>query len=80
MGDGEHFITTDRDSVLVLLTANLPIIKTDIEKKYNKIRFYFDAKTADPIMEAYKKKESQPFEMADFLRALRLFNSVVHSR
>jgi len=77
--EAKHYVTTDRDSILTLLTAGLPILETDVDE-HNKVRFHFDNEAAFPIMDQYRKNASQLFEMSAFLRALRMFNGIVHSK
>lgn len=79
MADTKYCATTDRDSVLLLLTAGLPILKTEIDE-HNKTKFFFDYEQGNPILDKYRKNQSLMYEASDFLRALRLFNGIVHSK
>jgi len=75
----QEYNTTDKDIILVLLTAGLPIVRTWKDGS-NKTIFYFSEDLALPWIDKFQKNIPMPFDIAAFLRALRLFNSIVHSR
>jgi hypothetical protein len=74
-----EYDTTDKNITLLLFTAGLPLIRSS-KDEHQKTVFFFDRKTAKEWIDRYQKSEPMKFEYSDFLRALGLFNSIVHSR
>jgi hypothetical protein len=74
-----EYDTTDKNVTLLLLTAGLPLLRSN-KDDHGKTVFYFDRKSADEWIGRYQKNDSMKFEYSEFLRALGLFNSIVHSR
>ena len=79
MAEAEQYDTTDRSIILLLLTAGLPITSTSVDDR-NKTKFHFDRVQATAWIDKLHRNESIKFEFSDFIKALGLFNGIVHSR
>jgi len=74
----EQYYTTDRQTVLFLLCSGVNIIET--KKDYrNKTKFYFPITKANEVLAKFKMGHDPEFRFSVYMRALNLFNSIVHS-
>lgn len=74
-----EYHSTDKDTVVLLLTAEIPVLRYFIDD-HNKTVFVFDADRAEHIVDAHIKGELPKYDYDKFVKALRMFNSIVHSR
>lgn len=75
----EYYQSSDRDTVVLLITAGVPIAKYSVDD-HRKTQFFFDKLSAEDIIQKMVKKELPNYPYDDYVRATRLFNSIVHSR
>lgn len=74
-----EYHSTDKDTVVLLLTAEIPVLRYFVDD-HNKTVFVFDINRAECIVNAHIKGELPKYEYDKFVKALRMFNSIVHSR
>ncbi len=74
-----EYHSTDKDTVVLLLTAEVPVKRYFVDE-HKKTVFVFDFEPADAIVSAHIRGELPKYDYDKFAKALRLFNSTVHSR
>lgn len=70
--------TTDKSTAVLLISAGLPIIKTYVNE-HGKTVFVFNKEEAKTWLEKDMRHEKIMFDFYVVMRAINLFNSVVHS-
>lgn len=75
----KEYQSSDRDTVVLLLTAGLPILRYFVDDN-NKTQFIFDFDKSDKLISAMVRSELPNYPYDSYVRATRLFNSIVHSR
>ena len=71
--------SSDRDTVVLLLTAGLPIVKYFADSN-GKTQFVFDNEKAESLITSMIRNELPNYPYDAYVKATRMFNSIVHSR
>jgi hypothetical protein len=74
----KEYQSTDKDTIVLLLTAEIPV-KHFFVDDHKKTVFVFDFEAANEVIKAHIRGELPKYDYDKFIKALRLFNSIVHS-
>lgn len=73
----QEYHSTDRDTVVLLLSEEVPVIRYFLDDR-NKTTFVFDLAKAEKIVNDHIQGKYECYDK--FVKAQRLFNSIIHSR